>query len=227
MRFALVLLALICAALALPFLIPGAGQRAGVDPNRDLPWQIDVDGQGGSQVFGLQPGRSTLADARRVLGSDLELAIVAAPGEVGAVEAFYTQVPLGFVLAKMILTVDADPAAIIAMRERALKAEPMESATRKIRLHPDDRAAVEALPLRAISVIPTVNLDEATLVQRFGPPAERLEAGERRVHLLYPEKGVDIMVDAEGKELLQYVAPRQFELLRAPLRAVQGGKPSS
>ncbi len=219
MKFALSIVLLILALIALPFLMPGAGKQQGVDPESNLPWQIEVDGRGGSKVFGLQPGVSTLADVRRALGDELEVAIVAAPQEVGALEAYYNQVPLGFVLAKLIVTVDASPEAISAMRERAVKAEYMESTTRKIRLHADDRAAVEQMPIRAIAVIPTVNLDEATVVQRFGPPGERLPVSDKRVHLLYPDKGLDVIVDGDGKELLQYVAPRDFALLRAPLAA--------
>jgi hypothetical protein len=100
----------------------------------------------------------------------------------------------------------------------------MESTTRRITLHPDDLAAADNLPIKAISVIPTVNLDEATVVQRFGPPGERLVVSERRVHLLYPDKGLDVVVDADGKELLQYVAPRNFALLRDPLQASASAK---
>ena len=86
--------------------------------------------------------------------------------------------PLGFVLAKVIVTVDVSKEAISAMRERALKAKHMESMTRKITLHPDDLARAEQMPVKAISVIPTVNLDEATVIQRFGQPGERLVVSE-------------------------------------------------
>lgn len=219
MKFAAAIIALILAALVLPFLVPIGSQRAGVDPEANLPWQIDVDGQGGSRVFGLRPGVSTLGEVRQRLGGELEVAIIAAPDEVGTLEAYVAQVPLGFVLARVIVTVDAEKSQIVAMRERALKAVHMESTTRKIKLHPEDLVAVDSLPIKAISVIPTVNLDEATVIQRFGQPGERIALGEKRVHLLYPDKGLDVVVDADGKELLQYVAPRQFSLLREPLQA--------
>jgi hypothetical protein len=219
MKIALAILALVVAALIVPFFFPDIGREAGVDPDRNLPWQVTADGLGGSTVFGLRPGNSTLGEAMRVLGDGIEVAIIAAPNETGSLEGYYVQVKLGFVLARVILTVDAPDTVISAMRERALKAKPMESATRKITLHPDDRAAAEALPVRAIAVIPTVNLDEATVVSRFGQPGERIAVSERRVHLLYPKLGLDVVVDADGKELLQYVAPRDFDRLRGPLLA--------
>lgn len=224
MKFALSLIAFIVAALILPFFLPGMGKQEGVDPNSNLPWQITLDGQGGSSVFGLQPGTSTLADVRRRLGDTIEVAIIAQPDEEGALEGYYSQVPLGFVLAKVIVTVDVPKETILAMRERALKAQHMESTTRKITLHPDDLAQAEQMRVKAISVIPTVNLDEATVVQRFGQPGERLVVSEKLTHLLYPQQGLDVLVDADGKELLQYVAPRDFAALVEPLRQAGDAK---
>ncbi len=218
MKFALSIIALVLLALVVPFLIPGVAKKEGVDPNSNLPWQIQLDGQGGSTVFGLRPGVSTLGDVRQKLGSEIEVAIIAEPNEAGALEGYYAQVSLGFVMARVIVTLEAGENEVLAMRDRALKAKHMESTTRRITLHPDDLAAAERLSIRAISVIPTVNLDEATVIQRFGQPGERVVVSEKRVHLLYPDKGLDVVVDGEGKELLQYVAPRQFSLLREPLR---------
>ncbi|HLO62585.1 MAG TPA: hypothetical protein VK165_06430 [Azonexus sp.] len=217
MKFALSIIVLILLALVVPFMIPGVAKQEGVDPNSNLPWQIVLDGEGGSSVFGLRPGVSTLGEVRQKLGGEIEVAIIAEPNEAGTLEGYYAQVSLGFVLARVIVTVDAGDATVAAMRERALKAQHMESTTRKITLHPDDLSAVDALPIKAISVIPTVNLDETTVVQRFGQPGERLAVSDKRVHLLYPDKGLDVIVDADGKELLQYVAPRNFAWLREPL----------
>ncbi|MFH1660580.1 MAG: hypothetical protein ABIG35_14830 [Pseudomonadota bacterium] len=224
MKFALSMIALIAIALIVPFLVPGLGKQEGVDPNANLPWQIELDAQGGSSVFGLHPGGSTIGEVRQKFGSEMDVAIVAEPNEMGTLEGYYSQVALGFVLAKVIVTVDAKNELILEMRDRALKAKHMESMTRKITLSPDDLAAIEKMPVKAISVIPSVNLDEATVIQRFGPPGERLAVSEKRVHLLYPEKGLDVVVDSDGKELLQYVAPRNFAELREPLNKLEGEK---
>lgn len=224
MKFALSMIALIAIALIVPFLVPGLGKKEGVDPNANLPWQIELDAQGGSSVFGLHPGVSTVGEVRQKFGSEMDVAIVAEPNEMGTLEGYYSQVALGFVLAKVIVTVDAKKELILEMRDRALKAKHMESMTRKITLSPDDLAAIEKMLVKAISVIPSVNLDEATVIQRFGPPGERLAVSEKRVHLLYPEKGLDVVVDSDGKELLQYVAPRNFAELREPLNKLEGEK---
>lgn len=224
MKFALSMVLLVLLALIVPFLVPFGDQSAGVDHQVNLPWQIAIEADGQSQVFGIRPGRTTLREAMAALPGDPEVAIVAAPDEPGALEAYYGQISLGFVMARVILVVDASEEQILAMRERAPKAEYMESTTRKILLHPEDRARVAEFPVKALSVIPTVNLDETTVIQRFGPPGERLQVSAQRVHLLYPDKGLDVIVDGEGKELLQYVAPRDFAMLRDPLLQQLVGK---
>lgn len=222
MKTALAVAALILLALILPFFLPTQPPAGLEDPNRNLPWQIELDSQGNSTVFGLTLGRSTLADARQRLGNDLEIAIIAAPEEVGQLEAYYGQVTLGFILGRLILTLDATPEDVLAMRERALKAEHMESSTKKITLHPADLARAETLPIRAIGLIPNANLDEATLLQRFGVPAARIPMGETLTHFLYPHLGLDAVLDSKGKEILQYVPPHAFEArIRAPLLAAQ------
>ena len=227
MKFALYLIAFVIAALVVPFFIPSGGKQEGVDPNSNLPWQITLDGQGGSSVFGLKPGVSTLGEVRQRFGAEMELAVVAEPNEVGTLEGYYSAVSLGFVMAKMVVTVDAKDEAIIAMRDRALRAKHMDSTTRKITLNADDVAAADQMPVKAISVIPTVNLDEVTVIQRFGQPSERVVVSEKRVHLLYAQQGLDVVVDGDGKELLQYVAPRHFASLREPLRAALAAQPVS
>jgi len=58
------------------------------------------------------------------------------------------------------------------------------------------------------------------IVQRFGQPAERVRTAENIEHLLYPDKGLDVVLDSDAKELLQYVAPREFARLREPLKAI-------
>ena len=49
--------------------------------------------------------------------------------------------------------------------------------------------------------------------------ASCLPASEGAEHLLYPELGLDLILNPEGKEILQYVAPRDFRRLQAPLLA--------
>lgn len=188
-------------------------------PTTGLPWQIETLPGGGSKVFDLTLGHSTLADARKRFGDEMPLAVVAEPNESGNVEGYYENVTAGFVAGRLIVTADLPPAVIDAMRERSPKTEYMQSTTRKARLADSDFAAALAAPIRALSFIPAAQLDEDIVIQRFGQPTERIRVNEHVEHLLYPARGLDLVLDSKGKELLQYVAPARFEALRAPLKA--------
>lgn len=191
-------------------------------PTSGLPWQIETLPGGESRVFGLLLGHSTLADAQARFGPEMQLAIVATPTEDGNVEGYYESVTAGFVVGKLIVTADLPATVIAGMRERAPKTEYMQSTTRKATLAAADGAAALAAPIRAIAFIPSAQLDEAVILERFGPPTERIRTSEHVEHLLYPARGLDLALDSKGRELLQYVAPARFAALRAPLAAQAG-----
>ncbi|WP_374476618.1 hypothetical protein [Zoogloea sp.] len=218
MKFALAIILLALAVLIGPVVWQFTHYDPQAVPTSGLPWQIETLAGGESKVFDLTLGHSTLADARARFGNEMQLAIVAEPQETGNAEGYYETITLGFVAGKLIITADLSKDVIEGMRERAPKTEYMQSTTRKATLAEADRAAVLAAPIRGIAFIPSAQLDESVILERFGQPAERIRVNEHLEHLLYPAKGLDIVLDSKGKELMQYVAPARFEDLRAPLR---------
>ena len=199
------------------------GQANGAPTATGLPWQIDVLPGGASRVMGLTlatgPQASTLADVRRIFGAEVPIAVIAAPGEDGSLEAFVDPAQLGFVSGKLVVTARLDAATLKGLRERALKSDFMESATRRYTLAPADEALAMQAPISSLSFIPQARLDEGTIVARFGAPARRVKSNGHLEHFLYPAQGLDVILDSEGKELLQYVAPAAFDRLSAPLDA--------
>jgi hypothetical protein len=200
--------------LALPLIVPPTRPVAGSD---DLPWQIELQADGSTRVFGLAPGRSKLAEVRSRFANDLDLAIIAAPGEAGELEAYSASLPAGMIGGKMVFSAEIAPEVLAQMRQRSPKSSYMESTTRRYNLHPDDVSLAWGAPLRAITYIPSTNLDETLVLQRFGKPAERVRVSEQLEHFLYPERGLDLLLDKEGPEVLQYVEPKRFAALREPL----------
>lgn len=216
MKTVLTILAGSAGLMLLLMLLSPAPERS-ASSAADLPWQIEIEPDGATRVFGLTLGRSTLADARARFALEPQVAVVAARDEAGSLEAYFESVRAGFVTGKVVLTLELSKDSVEQMRARAVKTEYMESTTRKATLAAEDRQLAERTPIRSIAFIPSTQLDEATILQRFGTPAERLRGGEHVEHFLYPAKGLDVVLDAKGKELLQYVAPRDFARLREPL----------
>lgn len=216
---ALLLLAVAIVAVSTLLTLRQPDRRA----QEGLPWQIEPRADGTTRVFGLILGESTLADAREHLGNDMDVALIAAPKEPGTIEAYYGQITAGVITGKMVLAATLDPEMIARMRERAPSAEYMESSTRKFTLHPDDLPAAFGARIATITFLPSARIDEQIALTRFGAPAERVRMSEQVEHLLYPELGLDLVINDEGKDVLQYVAPREFSRLRDPLMAAKAG----
>jgi hypothetical protein len=209
-------LAVLVVALALP-LLHLAGGGAPVVVSDGLPWQVQRQGET-VRVFGLTLPGSTLGDAQGQWGDGLQVAVMAARGRPGALEAYVERHEAGGIVGRLVLATELPPEAVTRLQENAAKIEPVDADTRRYALRAEDRAALARTALVGITFLPSVNLDAVTLRQRFGEPAETRREGERLQHWLYPALGLAIVLDAEGKEVLQYVAPAEFERrLRAPL----------
>ena len=211
--------ALLVAVLLAQTLLPPQREPAPAT-TQGMPWQVESPGAGQSRVFGLTLGgstASTLADARRLSAEAPRLALLAPPDAPPALEAYFESVSIGPLTGKLVLSITATASELAAMRDKAAKTDHLATGIRKFTLNDADRQRAERMPLAAIAFIPAAGLDEAIILQRFGTPAERIRQGETLEHFLYPARGLDIVLDSKGKEVLQYVAPADFARLRAPL----------
>lgn len=181
------------------------------------PWEVTTTPDGGSRVFGIELGRSTLAEARRQVSNDLAIALIAAPDGTLALEGHSERIEAGFITGTLTLGTAVDADVLQAMRQRAVKSTIQPSGARRLALHADDQAAALAAPVVAITFVPALQLDAAMIADRFGPPAETLRREADIEHLLYPAIGLDVAINARGREVFQYVRPDAFARLRAPL----------
>lgn len=183
---------------------------------KGLPWQIDVLDDGSTQVFGLHLGVSSLADALTILGEgDVKLAIIAAGDELGSLEMYYGHFKAGVIAGKLVIQTNASEERIEAWRANAVKFEYMATGkAKKYTLSDDDLAAVLAEKITGLTFIPSANLDEEIIQARFGVPAQRVELDDT-THFLYPEKGLDIAIFENAKEVMQYVLPNNFKKIES------------
>jgi len=211
MKYFLALLIVILLAAGLVFF--KSDEQASDEPVTGLPWQIDRLPDGNTRVFGITLGQTTFGEAIELLGKDMDLAIIAAPGETGSLEAYYSHYSAGPITGKLILVLDIAPDVLSTLREQAFH----DGGTRRYHLHPDDLPAAYRAPVRVITFLPSFNLDEDIVQNRFGMPAEVIQVNEQQ-HLLYPGKGLDLILNSDNRELLQYLEPQAFSAHRAQLR---------
>jgi len=203
---------------ALPFL----DQSDESETLTGLPWQVETLPDGITRVFGLQIGSSRLTDVLDILGSDMDLAIIAAPDEVGNLEMYYGHYRTGLLSGKLVLQTGIGEQEIIRLRENSVNSKYMASGqAKKYILSPDDLIHVLNETVTGVTFIPVVNLDEEVILARFGEPDRRIQL-TGVTHYLYPRIGLEIALHEEGKEVLQYVSPHAFQQLIKPLEKEEG-----
>lgn len=210
-------LALLMVIIGIGMILPSGETNRKV---RALPWEIETLDNGGSRVFNLTLGESTLADAERVVEDEADIQLFIREGGELSLEGFFEVVWLSGLKAQMVLNLEMDETALRTLYERGTRISKSSSGSSQVRLGPEDGEMTKLAPISAITYLPKASLEEKQLVGLFGEPAERIGGGdeEEPLHLLYPTKGLDITL-TDGQAVMQYVAPRDFERLIAPLYA--------
>jgi hypothetical protein len=203
-------------ALALAIFLPGGRTP---DPNPKLPWNISADGQGNLSVFGLTLGTSTLQEARQRFNDEGKVSLFINQDDELTLEAYFERIYLNGLKADFVLILESDPDTLQSLYDKGSRISRTTDQIRKVNLSSEDMLFVSQLPIRAINYIPSANLEESLIERRFGTPLERIEEPETGIiHLVYPENGLSIALDPEGKELLQYVKPEDYDLLLATIK---------
>lgn len=188
-----------------------------VDTPETLPWNITHPAPGLSRAFGITLGKSSLNDLEKVFREQTEISLFKSNENKMLVEAFFDEQNLNGLKAKFVMTIAVPPEELEGMFNRGLRMNSTPSGKR-ITLAFDDLQRVKNSPVASLTYLPSVRLEEALITKRFGTPAQKIsEANSGVVHWLYPEHGLDVTLSAKEKPLLQYVSPKDFELLRAPL----------
>lgn len=182
---------------------------------KDLPWQIETLPDGRSRVFGVTLGDSTLQQVSEYFEALPEVGAFVDADDTTRIEAYFGRVRLGVLEARVIAQVGGDPAVVQQYIERSPLQKPMPSGARKYELLEADLSAVYQWPVVALTYVPSAQYQTDIVEQRFGVPAEVVELDALRRYWLYPNLGLAMLISDEEKEILEYVAPRDFDALRA------------
>lgn len=182
---------------------------------KDLPWQIERTSTGSTRVFGIILDQTSLDEASRHLNKVPEIALFQGGQGPESIEAFFGKTRVGVFDAKVVLSLAASSEIMAKVAESAGEPEPMPSGSWKRPVSEQALETVIQLPVRSITYVPSVQYEPDIVLKRFGEPTEKLKHNEHSEYWFYPEQGLVILMDTEGKEVLQYVAPDRFEELRS------------
>jgi len=186
-----------------------------------LPWNITHPTPDTTRVFGITLGKTTLEQSATVFkghtDTEIEISLFKpTDGKLG-VEAFVEEVNFNGLKAKIVMNIAIPDEELQGMYERGLRINGTPSGKR-ITLTYDDLIRVRNSPITSLTYLPGVRLDEGIIIKRFGQPTQRIrEKNSDVMHWLYPQHGLDLVLGGKEKPLLQYLSPKDFEILRAPL----------
>jgi hypothetical protein len=185
----------------------------------DLPWHIEHPTPDSVRVFGLTLGESDTNKAESRFKDEAEPSLFKSPEGKLVAEVFFNRVVLSGLPSKIVLTIAVPEAELKAMYERGLRMAATGNG-KKITMTADDIARLRTLPISSLTYLPSLHVEGATFLKRFGQPAQRVQEKKSGViHWLYPQNGLDIVLGSTEKPLLQYVPPRDFNKLVQPLMA--------
>lgn len=208
-------IAIVLAGITLASLFIFQGKPPATDPasaitQQTLPWQIEL-ADGSTRVFGLTLGKSRMADVARKAGGDFELALVTRPGQAETLELYTGNFKAGGIRGSLLAVAEIQAAEIGQLRQQlAIKKDYLETGSIKTTLRFEQQQAALLYPVRSLMFFPVASLDQGLVEDRFGKPERVLQTAEQVSHYLYPRLGLVVMINGEGKDMLQYVSPSAF-----------------
>lgn len=198
------------------------------DPNTkiaktSMPWEIDPVTGGFSRVFGITLGQSTLGDAIDQMGESLQIAIItplAAPNGTSettistpssALEAYVEPMRTQFLSGRLVISVKTRAEDLVAWRERSVRHQKSDTGAHLDSLSSEDMMIARHAKIVGLTYIPSAKLDESVIQHRFGNDGYRMNINSDLIEWKFPSKGLVISLNTKGRDLLQYVAPKDFE----------------
>ena len=184
-----------------------------------MPWDITRFEDGSTEVFGMRLGHSTLQNAMDILGQPDSIALFAEDQNAQSIEIYFKHAALGPLKASLVLTLEAEQRQMQDMMTRAASQKATRTGARRYLLSLADQQAVFNHKIKALTYIPAYpGLDAEYFDERLGLPFAILKESETAVSRYYPDQGLTLLIDDDGKEVFQYQHPAYFTL---PSQAVR------
>lgn len=196
-------------------LTPSVKKQAPIE--RMYPWNIQVDNEGLTQVFGVTVGKSTWLEVNKHFNKYGKLAVFDDGNGRLSLEGFLGDITVSGITGRIILKLEADQELLKQLMQGARKHSAQKSGAIRYTIDHGQRRDIINLPVISLTFIPVVDLDPELIKQRFGQPDRIITMPSGVQHFIYRHTGLDIILDNNGKEVLQYIVPADIQSIIRPL----------
>jgi len=186
-----------------------------------LPWKVSALPNGSSKVFDITLGQSTLDEASKIFQNDWEVNIFVSPEKEISIEGYFNRLIISGLKADLVMPLSVDKKTLEEMYQRGTRISKLGDGTKKVSLSSADTAIISNSTIHRITYLPSANLDAELIQKLFGEPASIIKEESGIEHWLYPDIGLDIALNPDGKEVFQYVMPSTFNDVMAPLMKLE------
>lgn len=172
-----------------------------------LPWNAYYDDAGDLHAMGLVIGKSNLEDAMALYGKDVEVKIFSNKDESNkSLEAFFPVMYIGSIKAGLALRLDAPLDVIEQAYSNGKTVTVTKNGEREIELYNADIIDFFKTPILSATLVPRKNLTDRAIAMRFGEPDSKEKQSDGLDHWFYKDLGLEMIIDNEGPEALQFTA---------------------
>ncbi len=192
--------------LILTLLIIIQPERKMTNPEQ-LPWKAHYDESGQLHALGLTLNQSSLKDAMALYGKDVEVKIFSDPNDENkSLEAYFPVIYIGSIKAALALKIEASQEEIKRAYKEGKSITTLPSGTQEVSLYSSTIVQFFNHPLSSITLLPRKHLTEQAIKKRFGEPDHKEIQSDNLPHWFFYQKGLELIIDEEGPEALQYSA---------------------
>ena len=174
-----------------------------------LPWNAHYDETNKLHALGLIIGKSTLEDAMALYGKDVEIKIFSNKDESNkSLEAFFPVMYIGSIKAGLALSLEAPYQAIEEAYSNGKTITVTTNGEREVELYTADAVSFFKTPISSATLVPRKNLTDRAISMRFGEPDFKEVQSDGLDHWFYNELGLELIIDNEGPEALQFTTQK-------------------
>jgi hypothetical protein len=175
-----------------------------ISDDQTLPWQSKVNASGQTEIYNLVIGSSSFQDAIRTFGKDLEVSLFKNQDESFQLEAFYNNIEIAQIRGQLIVELLMSKNQLSFLQNNIKSSEKLPTGNEKFELNLFAKSSLRNLMIKKIVFIPKTDIAPSTIIDRFGK-ADKISSDAQGVeYWIYQEKGLRIIYNANGKEMMEY-----------------------
>ncbi|QBZ82130.1 lytic murein transglycosylase [Hydrogenovibrio crunogenus] len=170
-----------------------------------LPWNSHFNTHNQLEALGLIVNQSTPNDAKTIFGDDVEVKLFSHKDESSkTAEVYFPSVHIGTIRGAIALSLDVNTDKLEEIYSQGIQTTVTQTGNRQVTPNTENIEFLLQRPIKQVTLLPKKHLTERAVKMRFGAPQRIEKQSDGLDHWFYPEKGLELIMDPEGPEALQY-----------------------